>query len=162
MKNQLKLVLGISAGLLVGITSTYFFMQNVSAAASRPKPEDPFERMERMHANFERLFQSTWPSPQQLGPMVDVEQREDERYWYYEIRLEGMERDDVKVEVVDDTLKIFGELKKSDDSDSGSSYVSHSFQRSLSLPPGADPARVVFDSRDSAIIVKIPKFTAET
>jgi HSP20 family molecular chaperone IbpA len=186
MKNNFKLIIGFIVGILIGITSTYFTMNKNSVAeaktisktpahsslASSNKRIDPFVRMEEISKRFDDLIEksfikghipssNSWPQEQLTGSTFDIKQSEDNKYLYYEISLKGIAKDNVKVEVVDDSLRIYGQVNKTDDyqneNGAGRSFVGQIFQKSLSLPLGIDSSKVLVESKHSSIVVKLPK-----
>jgi len=95
------------------------------------------------------------------GSVFDIEQKEDDKYVYYEIKLEGLDKNNIKVNVIDDMLEISGKIIKTEEKNSSSgiskSQVQQSFHRSFPIPPGVDSEKVEFETEDERLVVKFPK-----
>ncbi len=131
---------------------------------------DPFGELMSIQREMERLFgrlglgrlapttgeEFTWM------PRIDVKTTGDDMVIYAE--LPGLDRDDITVEVTDGVLTIKGERKsETERSDEGWLIRERSygtFERSLALPEGVDPERIVADYRDGILEVRVPKAAA--
>lgn len=133
----------------------------------------PFKQMEKMRQNMDKLFGDhlgqlksgshfdNWFKGKFGGSVFDIEQKEDDKYTYYEIKLEGLDQNNLKINVVDGMLEISGEIIKTEESNSSSgiskSQVRHNFHRSFPVPSGADSEKVDFETEDDKLVVKFPK-----
>jgi HSP20 family protein len=92
------------------------------------------------------------------SPHIDVEEREGKIL--VRADLPGMSKDDVKVEVTDDTLTIQGE-RKHEKKEEREGYVysecAHgSFYRAIPLPEGVDASKVTAEFRNGVLEVAMP------
>ncbi len=78
-----------------------------------------------------------------------VRQREDADFIYYEIEAQGLDRENVKIRVENDTMSVSGRTKR------GS--LTASFQQQFPVPPGADASRVQMEQVGDLLVVKFPK-----
>ncbi|WP_447980472.1 Hsp20/alpha crystallin family protein [Candidatus Nitrospira bockiana] len=85
---------------------------------------------------------------------------EDERGFWIQVALPGMDRKDVEIIVEDDVLTIKGERK--DESAENRTYFAHeipsgAFSRSFRLPNTVDQNRVSATFKDGVLTVELPK-----
>lgn len=96
--------------------------------------------------------------PAEWSPRVDVLQREGQIV--FRADLPGLSRDDVKVDVSDDTLTIHGERKhEKKEQREGYFYseCSHgSFYRAIPIPDGTDTSKVTAEFRNGVLEVTMP------
>jgi HSP20 family protein len=74
--------------------------------------------------------------------------------------LPGLKRDDVSVVVTNDVLTVSGERREEHEETRDTWYSRErafgAFSRSVTLPPGTDPAKVVAEFEDGVLEVRIP------
>ena len=96
-------------------------------------------------------------------PAVNI--REDEKAFYLELAVPGMDRKNLKIEVKDDVLTISAEQKdeKQDDFDGyrRREFSYSSFCRSFYLPEDVNGERIGAAYRDGILNVEIPKLEEE-
>ena len=92
-------------------------------------------------------------------PAIDVMRRGDDIVVHAE--LPGMKPDDVDVSITDGMLTIRGERKEASESSDGGYIVKErrygSFERSIVLPDGVDPAAITADFKNGVLEVTVPK-----
>jgi len=110
-------------------------------------------------SRFSDLWQDNSDQTSAFNPSFDIDQNDDE----YEITLElaGVKRDNVSIEVREDTLTITGskeDRKQSDASERAqSSRRFGRFTQSLSLPGDADQENISANFEDGVLTVRIPR-----
>jgi HSP20 family protein len=129
---------------------------------------DPFQEMERMHRELDRMFNG-WrglvPHPEnamtitEWSPAVDIV--EDEKEFIVKAELPELKKEDVKVTVEHDTLTIRGE-RKAEKEEKGKKFHRiersyGSFLRSFTLPEGTDPAKIKSEYKEGLLTVHLPK-----
>lgn len=129
---------------------------------------DPFQEMERMHRELDRMFNG-WrglvPHPEEAmtitewSPAVDIV--EDEKEFIVKAELPELKKEDVKVTVEHDTLTIRGE-RKAEKEEKGKKFhrierAYGSFLRSFTLPEGTDPTKIKSEYKDGLLTVHLPK-----
>lgn len=131
---------------------------------------DPFYEMDRffnalMHAG-KNLPASADDSarPAFLRPSLDV--TGDEKQYVVTVELPGVNENDLRVEMENDSLRIFGEKKqefedKGEGENSGNYYRMErsygSFQRVLTLPEDVDTAGITADHKDGVLTITLPR-----
>jgi HSP20 family protein len=148
-----------------------------SGLARRQSMGSPFTLMHRFADEMDRMFGDIgrgWLSPRHRGgwlgatgrgsdwdlwsPDVEVFQRGDQVV--IRVDLPGLSKEDVKIEIADDTLTIEGERQREYEDERGGVYRSErsygSFVRTISLPEGAltDQAKATF--RDGVLEITMP------
>ena len=93
------------------------------------------------------------------GPVVDV--IEDDDNVVIRANLPGMEKDDIDLSVVGDTLTLKGEKKQESEVKEGNYYrIERSyglFQREIPLPSAVDADKVEASYKDGVLEVKLPR-----
>ncbi|HAL31042.1 MAG TPA: hypothetical protein DCP20_10100 [Coriobacteriia bacterium] len=125
---------------------------------------DPFGEVLRMQRDMDRIF-SRLGSAEVGGesvawmPKVDVKRKDDDIVVRAE--LPGIDPADVDVEVTDGVLTIRGERKLEEKQEGEDWLVCEScygsFERSLTIPEGVDPASISADYKDGILMVHVPK-----
>jgi HSP20 family protein len=143
-----------------------------------PSPT-PFEFVKRFAEQMDHLFEDFAPGwrlptaltrgrelirrevgliPAEWSPQIDVLEK-DGRF-VIRADLPGMSKEDIKVEVIEDTVTIQGERKhERKEEDEGSYYTEcsyGSFYRAIPLPEGAEVAKVTAEFRNGVLEVVIP------
>ena len=90
-----------------------------------------------------------------------VNTREGEFAYHIELDLPGMKKEDISVDVADNTVTISGERKTKDEIQEEDYYRVESrygkFSRSFSLPENVDVENIYAESQDGVLEVVIPK-----
>ena len=127
---------------------------------------DPFGEVLRMQRDMDRIFSRLGTTEGQSGtvastwmPRINVLQSGDDLAVHVE--LAGIKPEDVDIEVTDGLLTVRGERKaETSKEDEGwmireSSYGS--FERSMALPEGVDPASIRADFHDGMLEIHVPR-----
>jgi HSP20 family molecular chaperone IbpA len=132
---------------------------------------DPFKEMQRMREGMLKqfnqeegggLFDSWYQKKFGGGKAADISQREDDKYLYYDISVEGLKPEKVKVKVENGQLSISGQVENKSEQAGSSSYFVSSFHRSVPVPPNVDPSKVQIDQEKDKLVVKFPKVGSKT
>jgi HSP20 family protein len=132
---------------------------------------DPWGELAGMQRDMERIF-SRLGTPargaaESAGaswmPRVDVIQKDDDLVVKAEIP--GMDPEDIDVSLTDNVLSIRGE-RRSETEEEGEGYLVRersygSFERSMMVPEGIDPASIRADYVDGVLEVTVPKALEE-
>ncbi|EQC47986.1 Hsp20/alpha crystallin family protein [Bacteriovorax sp. Seq25_V] len=90
---------------------------------------------------------------------VEIEAREDDKFKYVDIIAEGVNKDDLKINIKDEMIMVSGQIKKEEKNESGeiiSSFTS-SFMRSVPVPENVDSLNPDFDLSGKKIIIKFKR-----
>lgn len=128
---------------------------------------DPFGEMLRMQRDMDGIFGRMGMAQGRDGsvstvawmPKIDVEQQGDDIVVHAE--LPGVKPEDVVIEVTDGVLTIKGE-RKAEEKREGEGWLVRessygSFERSMVLPEGVDPASISADYKDGVLLLHVPK-----
>lgn len=156
---------------------------------SREKVYDPFEEMKRMREKFRRHFNNNFgnhpksqTTPEDLddfdsifdgwygqhfgGSLGDIKSREDNNFVYYDIEVEGLDKNTVDIKVENGAVKISGkttvENEKVDKNGTQQEASLTQFSRSIPVPDNVDASKVDITSKDNIIILKFPKTKQKT
>lgn len=140
-------------------------------------PMSPMRTMRQMLDTMDRLFDdavgfptATRRSPASTGEMrVPWDIMEDEKEVKMRFDMPGLERDEVKVMVEDDTLVIRGEHKKEGGAEgaegSGDGWWKErsvsSYDMRLALPDECDKSKVRAELKNGVLLVTVPKTKVE-
>jgi HSP20 family protein len=135
------------------------------------KAPSVFEQMDRLFEDFlGRRFVSPWwpsirwpeirwPEGMEVSPSVDVFEEKDEII--IKAELPGMVKDDVNVNITENTLTISGEKKKEEKVEKKDYYHLErsygSFSRSLRLPADVQTEKAKATFRDGVLEIRVPK-----
>lgn len=140
-----------------------------------PDNWDPFEEMENMQKTMNRMFrdsfsrglvQSGGEMPHQMSYDPDIDIKDAGKEYVIRIDLPGIDKDKVSVKVENNQLIISGERKTENEEtqSSGNFYRSErsfgSFMRAVPFPPDSDADRMMAQSADGVLTVRIPKLAA--
>ncbi|MFO7750374.1 MAG: Hsp20/alpha crystallin family protein [Desulfobacteraceae bacterium] len=121
-----------------------------------------FDRMvDTMMSRFGSGFPGEWGnfSDQVLKPTLDISASEND--YTISVEVPGVDRNDVSLEVVNDTLTIRGEKKQEKENKDGGYYTVErsygSFQRVLNLPEDADQDTIEAGFKDGVLTITIPR-----
>lgn len=148
-----------------GITRERDFFPSSFWRPSEFLTSNPFTLMRRFSDEMDRVFSSAWTGTgtSEVGtwsPAIEVSEREGKVLVHAD--LPGLNKEDVKIEVVNDNLIIQGERKREHEEEgkgfrrSERSYGS--FYRSIPLPEGAnvDEARAQFNNGVLEVSIPVP------
>lgn len=125
---------------------------------------DPFGEMLRMQRDMDRIFDRMGQGGSRTAttawmPKINVKQSGDDIVVHAE--LAGVKPEDVDVEVTDGVLTIRGERNAEQEREDEGWFVREStygsFERSMVLPEGVDPAAIQADFHDGMLEVHVPK-----
>jgi HSP20 family protein len=139
-------------------------------AVQAPAVRDPFELMERRFADFDRRWADTaWPfrrpafrvkEATDAGWYPEIDVFEKENRLVTKVDLPGLKKEDVKVEVIDGHLAIFGERKNEAEDNKDGVYRCErqygSFYRAVPLPEGVKFDEVKATFADGVLEVSVP------
>ncbi len=95
----------------------------------------------------------------------DINTREGEFAYHVEVDLPGMKKEDISIEIEDNTLIISGERKVKEQIKEDNYYKIESsfgvFSRSFSLPDDADIENIHAQSQDGVLEVVVPKLEVQ-
>ena len=155
--------------------------ENVELVQKTPETVNPFQMMRRFTKDMERLFEDFRgfnfpnfftefaPFRTEFGTgewMPQIEVMQTNGLFTVRADLPGLTKDDVKVEVSDEFLKITGERKEEKEEKQEGFYHSErtygSFYRQIPLPEGAkiENATATFQNGVLEITIAAPKVTA--
>src|SRR6185437_10026301 len=110
-------LLGIGAMLLVQRFSSLLRPHPTEIVAARaPQPfggQNPFAPGQDMSSVFRQFFGNDFFNPAQMNgsPMTTIIRREDDKNIYYELPIQGLEKDKLKVSVAHGEISISGEAQ---------------------------------------------------
>lgn len=127
---------------------------------------DPFRELFELQRNINQLFESRVGEAGREDvalnawtPRVDI--FEDENSYLIKMELPEVARDDVKVNLNDNTLSVSGERRlENEEKRDGYHRVERSygqFYRSFTLPPNANPEAIDAQFKDGMLRLSIPK-----
>ena len=125
---------------------------------------DPFGEVLRMQRDLDRIFSRVGAAERgEEGvawmPKIDVKRSGDDIVVHAE--LPGIDPADVDIEVTDNVLSIRGERKVEEEKEGEGWLVRESsfgsFERSLSIPEGVDPASITASFSNGILEVHVPK-----
>jgi HSP20 family protein len=119
----------------------------------------PFGLMRRMSEEMDRMFSSSWFGGERgWAPAVEVSEREGNLVVCAD--LPGLEKDDVKVEVTDDSIVIQGERRREQEDKREGYYRSErsygSFYRAVPLPENANGDQATASFHNGVLEVSVP------
>ncbi len=127
----------------------------------------PFDEFKDLRNRFNSLLSEFDSKEFSLGgfkPVVNT--REGEFAYHIDADLPGVKKEDIKIDVKDDILTISGErhhkeeVKEEDYHRIETSFGK--FERSFTLPNGADTENITASNKDGVLEVVIPKLKTET
>jgi HSP20 family protein len=124
---------------------------------------DPFNDLTNMHSQIDELFSNllgSHPISNFSAPAMDV-YSDDNKSLVAELHVPGFNKDDIEINIHDNTLEIKGEKhQKEDRQEKKKSYIvreSHSsFYRSIALPKRADGDNIKAHFEDGILKVTVP------
>ena len=127
---------------------------------------DPFREIKELE---NRIFQNYMPQAatekgiNAFTPSVNT--REDEKAYYIEVDLPGVKKEDIKVDIKDNTLTISGERKLKEEVKEDDYYKIETaigkFTRTFTLPEDADIENIDAKNENGVLDIVIPKVKKE-
>lgn len=130
---------------------------------------DPFQDLRNINKRFQSMGGSTFPKVWDAtdvsiaGFTPSINTREGEFAYHIDVDLPGVKKEDIKVDVEDNMLKISGErnfkkeVKEEDYYKVETSFGK--FERSFTLPGNVDVENIKATSEDGVLEVVLPKIT---
>jgi HSP20 family protein len=134
---------------------------------------NPFEEMERMRKEMQEHFKDFDNSfPQEFnnwftdrfggGNTTDIEVREDDKFVYYEIEVDGFNKEGLKIDIENNTVTLSGEIEVVNETTREDGGISRSkslskFHRSFPAPKGVDTYKAKIEIKDKKVVIKFPK-----
>ncbi len=119
-----------------------------------------FALQNRFNDMFDEMFGSESAAEEaRWGPAVDVTELEDN--YEFTIELPGIDKNDVNLEIHENTLRIYGEKKTREDEKGRSLHINErlrgKFSRSFNLPANADPEQIDAEFKDGVLNISLKK-----
>ena len=128
---------------------------------------NPFEEFKDFRSRFDSLlteFEGKESSLAGFNPVVNT--REGEFAYHVDADLPGVKKDDISINVKGNVLTLSGERKHKEEVNEKDYHRIESsfgkFERSFTLPDGADVENITASSEDGVLEVVIPKLKSET
>ena len=128
---------------------------------------DPFREIRELE---NRLLRSYVPATQEQQKGINaftpsVNTREDEKAYYIEVDLPGVKKEDIKVDIKENTLTVSGERKFKEEVKEEDYYKIETsigkFSRTFTLPEDADIENIDAKSENGVLEIVIPKVKKE-
>jgi len=129
---------------------------------------EPFEGMRNMHDRINRLFDETFgsypaitqePVKKAWSPLVDI--YEDNDAIIVAVELPGVQKEDVKIELKEDTLTLSGERKHGVEAKTAKYHRIErfygAFARSFTLPDSVAVEKIRATYKDGVLVIALPK-----
>lgn len=122
---------------------------------------DPFSDFREWEKHFFPKVSSFFKDDEMGGFNPAVNTREGEYAYHVEVDLPGVKKEDIKVDIIGNTLTISGERKTKSEVKEKDYYKCESsygkFQRSFTLPDNIDKENLDASSEDGVLEITIPK-----
>jgi len=124
---------------------------------------NPFAELEAIREQFNRVLNQATQSEvkNDIAFIPVVNTREADDAYYIEVELPGVKKEDINIDVNEDTLTISGERKIKEEHKDDTFYKVESvygkFERSFSLPEDVDTDKIEATSKNGVLEIKIPK-----
>jgi HSP20 family protein len=123
---------------------------------------NPFAELEELREQFNKVFnQVQTRNESDVAFIPTVNTREGDDAYYIEVELPGVKKEDISIDVNENTLTISGERKVRDEHKDDNFYKIESlygkFERSFSLPEDVDSDKIEATSNNGVLEIKIPK-----
>lgn len=139
--------LGFLFGVLVTIAAykvKFFFAPVMSHF---PELEEEMDQVMNPAMNFNLSLQG----------LSEIVSREDDKYYYYEIKGEKGKLKDIQIQVESGMIHIAGKFESKSQGSVFNSNIVSSFERSFPVPDGADEKGMQLDQTEDKITISIPK-----
>lgn len=128
-----------------------------------PTNSDLFSEMDRLFGNFGSLPAKTAYDDRDFSPAAEV--AESEEKFLMSLDLPGVKKEDIKIEIDQNILKISGERKR--DTETNENHKVHFyekrygfFKKSFTLPRSVDGAKIEARFENGVLEIQIPKTEA--
>ena len=125
------------------------------------KGYNPFAELEELREQFSKLLSTQEAKPNDIAFIPTVNTREASDAYYIEVDLPGVSKDDINIDVDENTLTISGIRKVKEEHKDDSFYKVESvygkFERSFSLPEDVDTDKIEAKHENGVLEIKIPK-----
>ena len=125
------------------------------------KGYNPFAELEELREQFSKLLNVQESKPNDIAFIPTVNTREADDAYYIEVDLPGVAKDDINIDVDDNTLTISGVRKVKEEHKEDNFYKVESvygkFERSFSLPEDVDSDKIEAKHNNGVLEIKIPK-----
>jgi HSP20 family protein len=122
---------------------------------------NPFAELEAIREQFNRVLNQASEVKRDVDFIPVVNTREADDAYYIEVELPGVKKEDINIDVNEDTLTISGERKVKEEHKEDNFYKVESvygkFERSFSLPEDVDTNKIEATSKNGVLEIKIPK-----
>ena len=128
--------------------------------------DDPFEEMRKMRERLlkprvneaqKNAFDHWYGRKMGGGDANEITRREDEHSVYYDLVIDELAPEQVKVKVIDTQLHISGKTEKKTSIGGLSSFVSSTFTRSIPAPENVDTTRLKIHQTPGKLTIEFPK-----
>ncbi|HOG23149.1 MAG: Spore protein SP21 [Candidatus Omnitrophica bacterium ADurb.Bin292] len=125
---------------------------------------DPFDMLADLHGNINRLLSSSLRRGSQenissFAPSLDLREKDDR--FVVRADVPGIDKKDIDISVIGNTLMIKGERKSEERQDEKGYYYTErvfgTFHRSVELPVEVDSEKVTASYKDGVLEVTVPK-----
>jgi len=121
---------------------------------------NPFAELEELREQFSKLLNAQ-ETQRDIAFVPTVNTREADDAYYIEVDLPGIEKEDININVDENTLTISGERKVKEEHKEDNFYKVESvygkFERSFSLPEDVDTDKIEAEHKNGVLEIKIPK-----
>lgn len=125
------------------------------------KGYNPFIELEELREQFSKLLNNQEAKANDVAFIPTVNTREADDAYYIEVDLPGVSKDDINIDVDDNTLTISGVRKVKEEHKEDNFYKVESvygkFERSFSLPEDVDTDKIEAKHNNGVLEIKIPK-----
>ena len=125
------------------------------------KGYNPFAELEELREQFSKLLNVQESKANNIAFIPTVNTREADNAYYIEVDLPGVSKDDINIDVDDNTLTISGVRKVKEEHKDDSFYKIESvygkFERSFSLPEDVNSDKIEAKHNNGVLEIKIPK-----
>lgn len=104
---------------------------------------------EKMEKEMQESFHGLGTGLNMADGNLSIEEREDEKYLYYELKIDNIDKQSLNVDVKDGMVSISG--KYSDGN------ISSQYHQSFSVPDNVDWQKVEIENKDKTLVLKFPK-----
>ena len=122
---------------------------------------NPFAELEAIREQFNRVLNQANEVKKDVAFIPVVNTREADDAYYIEVELPGIKKEDISIDINEDTLTISGERKVKDEQKEDNFYKVESvygkFERSFSLPEDVNTDKIEATSKNGVLEIKIPK-----
>lgn len=159
----ISIVSFLLGGFVTYFVTDYIYLKSQAEASSQLSTKTqkiakalPKLKKEKKRVDpFDHFFQNALNS---FGnDLVQIYEKEDNNYKYIELVSDGLDKENLNINIENGMVTIKGEIKKSDQRGNSQTQYYSTFQKSFNVPIGVVEEEVSFDSRDNKVIVKFPK-----